>query len=147
MDASSEVIQRFQFFSGNTRLKPSFLALGLLLSLQWRNNGKIPAFFVRNAPFFCVYSYFEKGCREKVHARIPKGIVGCFEFAVPRNFKEWHERPWKVCFRVLKESNKSRFDSYSVNNSVLIMSHITFRDCRLHIFSDSLSRNTVKFRK
>ena len=97
--------------------------------------------------FFCVYSYFEKGCREKVHARIPKGIVGGFEFAVPRNFKEWHERPWTVCLRVLKESNKSRFDSYSVNNSVLIMSHITFRDCRLHIFSDSLSRNTVKFRK
>ena len=68
--------------------------------------------------FFCVYSYFEKGCREKVHARIPKGIVGgCrekvharipkgivggFEFAVPRNFKEWHERPWTVCLRVLK---------------------------------------------
>ena len=113
--------------------------------------------------FFCVYSYFEKGyrekvharipkgivggCWEKVHARIPKGIVGGFEFAVPRNFKEWHERPWTVCFRVLKQSNKSRFDSYSVNNSVLIMSHITLRDCRLHIFSDSLSRNTVKFRK
>ena len=39
-----------------------------------------------------------------------------------------------VCFRVLKERNKSRFDSYSVRNSVLIISHITFRDCRVHIF-------------
>ena len=39
-----------------------------------------------------------------------------------------------VCLRVLKESNKSRFDSYSVRNSVLIISHITFRDCRVHIF-------------
>ena len=39
-----------------------------------------------------------------------------------------------VCLRVLKESNKSRFYSYSVRNSVLIISHITFRDCRLHIF-------------
>ena len=29
-----------------------------------------------------------------------------------------------VCLRVLKESNKSRFDSYSVRNSVLIISHI-----------------------
>ena len=47
-----------------------------------------------------------------------------------------------VCLRVLKESNKSRFDSYSVRNSVLIISHITFRDCRLHIFSDNLSRNS-----
>ena len=39
-----------------------------------------------------------------------------------------------MCLRVLKESNKSRFDSYSVRNSVLIISHITFRDCRVHIF-------------
>ena len=33
-----------------------------------------------------------------------------------------------------KESNKCRFDSYSVRGSVLIISHITFRDCRVHIF-------------
>ena len=44
--------------------------------------------------------------------------------------------------RVLKESKKSRFDGYSVRNSVLIISHITFRDCRVHIFSDNLSRNS-----
>ena len=47
-----------------------------------------------------------------------------------------------VCLRVLKESNKSRFDSYSVRNGVLIISQITFRDCRVHIFSDNLSRNS-----
>ena len=47
-----------------------------------------------------------------------------------------------VCLRVLKESNKSRLDSYNVRNSVLIMSHITFRDCRVHIFFDNLSRNS-----
>ena len=45
-----------------------------------------------------------------------------------------------ICLRVLKESNKSRFDSYSVRNSVLIISHITFWDCRVHIFSDNLSQ-------
>ena len=40
-----------------------------------------------------------------------------------------------ICLRVLKESNKlSRFDSYNVKNSVLIVSHITFRDCRVDIF-------------
>ena len=39
-----------------------------------------------------------------------------------------------VCLRELKESNKSRFDSYSVRNTVLIISHITFRDCRVHLF-------------
>ena len=47
-----------------------------------------------------------------------------------------------VGLRVLKESNKSIFDSYSVRNSVLIISHITFRDCRVHSFSDNLSRNS-----
>ena len=32
---------------------------------------------------------------EKVHATIPKGIVGGFQFTVfQTNFKEWHERPW-----------------------------------------------------
>ena len=48
----------------------------------------------------------------------------------------------EVCLRVLKESNKSKFDSYSVRNSVLIISHITYRDCQVHIFSDNLSRNS-----
>ena len=29
-----------------------------------------------------VYSCFEKGCRKKVHATIPKGIVGSFKFGI-----------------------------------------------------------------
>ena len=48
-----------------------------------------------------------------------------------------------VCLLVLKESNESRFDSYSVRNTVLIISHITFRYCRVHIFSDNLSRKSA----
>ena len=36
-----------------------------------------------------------------------------------------------ICLRVLKESSRSRFDSYSVRKSVLIISH---RDCREHLF-------------
>ena len=47
-----------------------------------------------------------------------------------------------VCLRALKESNKRIFDSYSARNSVLIISNITFRDCRVHILADSLSRNS-----
>ena len=43
-----------------------------------------------------------------MHATIPKGIAGGFEF----------------------------------RNSVLIISHITFRDGRVHIFFDNLSRNS-----
>jgi len=62
------------------------------------------------------YGYFEKGCGEKVQATIPKGIS---------------REAMDVYLRVLKES---RFDSCSVTNSVLIISHITFRDCRVHFF-------------
>ena len=48
-----------------------------------------------------------------------------------------------ICLRVLRESSKSRFDSYcvrnsiyqySIRNSVLNIPHITFRDCRVHVF-------------
>ena len=37
---------------------------------------------------------FRERLSEKVHATIPKGIVGGFQFTVfQRNFKEWQERP------------------------------------------------------
>ena len=44
--------------------------------------------------------------------------------------------------RKQQKPNKSRFVSYSARNSVLIISHFTFRDCRVHILSDNLSRNS-----
>ena len=52
---------------------------------------------------------------EKVHATIPKGIVGRFEFTfLQRNLKEWHSvEAMDICLRVLKESNTNKFDSYS----------------------------------
>ena len=38
---------------------------------------------------------FGERLSEKVHATIPKGIVGGFEFTVlQRNLKKWHEREW-----------------------------------------------------
>ena len=98
-----------------------------------------------------VYSYFEKGCRKKCTRQTRKvlWVVLSSLFSVcvfQRNLKEWQERPSAeavdICRRVLKESSKSRFDSYSVRNSVLIISHITFRDCRVHMLSDNLSRNS-----
>ena len=58
-----------------------------------------------------------------MHSTTPNGIVGGFEFTV-------------------FQRNKSRFDSYSVRNCVLTILHITFWDCRVHIFSDNLSRNS-----
>ena len=59
-----------------------------------------------------------------------------------KKFERIARETMDVCLRVLKQSNKSRFDSYSVRNSVLIISQITFWDCRVQISSDNLSRNS-----
>ena len=59
-----------------------------------------------------------------------------------KKFERMAREAMDACLRVLKESNKSRFDGYCVRNSVLIISHVSFRDCRVHIFSYNLSRNS-----
>ena len=57
---------------------------------------------------------FRERLSEKLHATIPKGIVGGFEFTVlQRKLKELARKAMKMCLQVLTESNKSRFDSYS----------------------------------
>ena len=84
---------------------------------------------------------FRERLSGKVLATILKGIMGGFEFPFfQRNLKELVREAMEMCLRELKESNKSRFDSYSVRDSVLIIS--SFRDCRVHSFYDNLSRNS-----
>ena len=57
---------------------------------------------------------FRERLSEKAHATIPKGIVGGFQCTVlQRNLKEWYGMFAMLCLGLLKESNKSRFDSYS----------------------------------
>ena len=57
---------------------------------------------------------FRERLSGEVHATILKGIVGGFEFSFfQRNLKELARKALEMCLRVLKESNKSRFDSYS----------------------------------
>ena len=60
------------------------------------------------------YSYFKKGCRKKCTRQTRKALWVVFEFTVlQRNLEELARKAMKMCLRVLKESNKSRFDSYS----------------------------------
>ena len=60
-----------------------------------------------------------------------------FEFTVERMAPE----AMNARLRVLKESNKSRFDGSCVRNSVLIISHVTLRDCRrVHFFRQPFSK-------
>ena len=49
--------------------------------------------FVADYPSQYSLQLFRERLSEKVHAAIPKGIVGGFECTVSqRNLKEWHER-------------------------------------------------------
>ena len=75
-----------------SHVKPVFFIL------WWKTNGYDSSsckFSLNLSPqkkriHICVNSYFEK-----VHATIPEGTVGGFEFTVIlRNLKELHERPW-----------------------------------------------------
>ena len=85
--------------------------------------------------FVCFYQLFRERLSEKVHATIPKSIVGGFEFlVVPKNLKEWQERPWAYICECLWKATKVGSTTTVVRKSVLIISHITFRDCRVHVF-------------
>ena len=86
---------------------------------------------------------FRERLSEKAHATTPKGIVGSFECPVlQRNLKELHGRPRTYVCECQRKVKKLVSTATVVRNSVLIISHITFRDCRVHIFSDNLSRNS-----
>ena len=83
-----------------------------------------------------------------VHATIPKGIVGGFEFTVfQRNLKEWQERPWTHVCECYRKATKLGSTGTVVRNNVLTISYITSQDCRVHIFSDNLSRNSCIYFK
>ena len=73
----------------------------------------------------------------------PKRYYGWFwVHRSSKKFDRMAQEAVDVCLLVLKEGNKRSFDSYSFSNSVFIISHITFLDCRVHIFADNLSWNS-----
>ena len=64
--------------------------------------------------YFLSIQLLRERLSENAHATIPKGIVGGFKFSVlQRNLKELARKAMEMCFRVQKESSKSRFDSCS----------------------------------
>ena len=60
-----------------------------------------------------------------------------------KKFERMSREAMDLCLRVLKENNRSRFDSCSVSNSVFIVSYACYLSglSRAH-FSDNLSRNS-----
>ena len=86
----------------------------------------------------------QKGCRKK-HTRQSRKLLWLvlsspFFNEICKNGTRGHVLIFTIAN--IKESNKIKFDSYSVRNSVLIISHITFsRLSRAHFFNN-LSRNS-----
>ena len=62
---------------------------------------------------------FRERLSEKVHATVSKGVVGGFYHFFSKKFQRMARKAMDVCFRVLKESNKKGFDSYSVRNKCI----------------------------
>ena len=85
---------------------------------------------------------FRERLSKIVHATIPKGIVGSFELTVlHRNLKELARKAMKMCLRVLKESIKSRFDSYSrQEQSIDHMPYYLSGLSRAHFFRQPFSK-------
>ena len=89
--------------------------------------------------YFLSIQLFRESLSEKVHAKIPKGIVGGFEFSVlQKNLKELARKAMEMCFRVLKESSKSRFDSFSRQEQCI--DHIPY--CLAGLSRAHFSRNS-----
>ena len=98
---------------------------------------------ISGPPCAFLIQVFRERLSEKVHPTTPKGIVGSFECPVlQRNLKELHGRPRTYVCECQRKVKKLVSTATVVRNSVLIISHITLRDCRVHIFSDNLSRNS-----
>ena len=85
---------------------------------------------------------FQERLSEEVHATIPKGIICGWLWVHQLFFKEI----WKngtgdrghMIANAKGKQQKYRFHSYSVRNSVFIISHIAFVDCCVHNFSDPI---------
>ena len=91
-----------------------------------------------------IHSYFgEASCRVN-GTRQPRRVlwVVVWVLCFSKKFERMAGEAMAICLRVLKETNKSRFESYSVKSSVLCIFHITFGNGRVHIFSYNLSRNS-----
>ena len=88
-----------------------------------------------------IYSYFEKGCRKKVHATIPKGNMGYDQCTVPDHCSC---RTYFCCFPLALASicpwPLVPFCQISLKNKGLKTTHNTFPDCRVHFFRQPFSK-------
>ena len=101
--------------------------------VQSEKSGKVSCLVQLCVPF--IYSCFEKGCRKKCTQQSRKVLWVVLSSLFFNDIWKNDERGHGRVFASAKGKQQNyKFDSYSVRNSVLIISHIIFRDCRVHIF-------------
>ena len=84
-----------------------------------------------------VYTAISRKVFAKSACDIPERYCGWFSVhCSSKKFARMARKTMDVCLGVLKGSKKSRLDSYSIRNTVLLIPHITFRYCHMHIFSE-----------
>ena len=89
------------------------------------------------------YSYFEKGCRKKCTRQSRKALWVVSVHCSSEKFERIGTKGQENVFASANgKQQKLGSTATVVRNSVSIISHITFRDCRVHIFSDNLSRDS-----
>ena len=129
----------------------------LYLASLWRwsptltNSGVFNSLFEKSvlwSLFNEVYTAISRKVVAKSACDNPERYCGWFRVhCSSRKFRRMAREAMDVSWRLLKESNKSRLDSYSVRNSVLIISHITrgfVVDCLVLIFSTTFLEIAVK---
>ena len=82
-----------------------------------------------------LYIYFEKSFRKKCTRQSRKVFWVVLSLLFFKEIWKNVTRSYRgLMFASAKGNNKSRFDSYSVRNSVLIICHITCRECQVEFF-------------
>ena len=117
----------------------------------------VSAVFEPNIPILCKNQIQPAHCIA-IHRAISRKVVGKSPRDDPEGYSGWfrlhcsskklERRAWEatdLSLQVLKESNKSRFDSYRVRNSVLIIFHITVWDCPEHFFTTTFLETAVYY--
>ena len=91
----------------------------------------------------CPYTAISRKVVGKSARDNPERYCGWFwVHSFTKKFERMAGEAMDICLRVLKEKKKAGSTAAVVRYSVMIISHITFRDCRVHFFGDNLSRNS-----
>ena len=99
IDQTAIFVSYFVLYNLKRNLKGSYVNIFCQKSLSYANHYQLPMASSGPEKLQFHIQLFREKLSVKVHATIPKGIMGGFEFTVlRRNLKEWHERPWtSVC--------------------------------------------------